>query len=221
MTTMAIHYDLVVFDWDGTLMDSTGLIADCIRLAAQDLQFPVPTVQDAKQIIGLGLLPSLSLLFPRLSELDQQAFVARFREHYLPRDHEALLYTGVAEMLENLAAPERCLAVATGKPRRGLERAFEHSGLRYHFHFSRCGDEGFAKPHPDMLLKLMKFSGADASRTLMIGDTTHDMLMAQSAGVAAVGVAYGAHPRDALLGTGALAVVDHVHELAAWLTTHA
>ncbi len=215
------RYDLVVFDWDGTLMDSTGLIADCIRLAAQDLRFPVPSVQDAKQIIGLGLVPSLALLFPRLSELDQQAFVARFREHYLPRDHEASLYPGVVDLLKNLAAPERCLAVATGKPRRGLERAFVHSGLREHFHFSRCGDEGFAKPHPDMLLKLMQFSGADAARTLMIGDTTHDMLMAHNAGVAAVGVAYGAHRREALQGTGALAIADNVPELAAWLTAHA
>ncbi|MBL8512324.1 MAG: HAD hydrolase-like protein, partial [Betaproteobacteria bacterium] len=146
------RYELVVFDWDGTLMDSTGLIAECIGLAAADLGFPVPSVDAAKEVIGLGLLASTQRLFPQLGDADRLQFAARYRYHYVPRDHEAKLYAGVPELLKGLCRPERFLAVATGKPRAGLERAFAYSGLKSFFHFSRCADEGFTKPHPDMLL---------------------------------------------------------------------
>ena len=121
------QFDLIVFDWDGTLSDSTGLIAECIQLAARDLAFSVPTLVQAKSIIGLGLLQSTSTLFPELSESDRTRFAARFREHYVPRDHEATLYDGVRELLPQLQRPQRFLAVATGKPRAGLERAFERT----------------------------------------------------------------------------------------------
>ncbi|HEX9391566.1 MAG TPA: HAD-IA family hydrolase [Usitatibacteraceae bacterium] len=214
------NYDLIVFDWDGTIIDSTGLIADCIQHAARDLQLRVPTVAEAKYIIGLGLLQSTGTLFPELSPADRARFAVRFREHYVPRDHEAPLYPGIVELLESLAAPERFLAVATGKPRAGLERAFAHTGLKAHFHYSRCADEGFAKPHPDMLLKLMDFTGASPQRTLMIGDTSHDLQLAQNAGVAAVAVTYGAHPAEVLAGHRARARVDSVTALAAWLAAN-
>jgi phosphoglycolate phosphatase len=212
------QFDLIVFDWDGTLSDSTGLIAECIQLAARDLAFKVPTLVQAKSIIGLGLLQSTSTLFPELSEADRTRFAARFREHYVPRDHEATLYDGVRELLPQLQRPKRFLAVATGKPRVGLERAFERTQLKAHFHFSRCGDEGMPKPDADMLLRLMEFANVAPARTLMIGDTTHDLDLAHNAGVSVVGVAYGAHSRAMLSSRQSSAIVENVTELTAWLT---
>ncbi len=216
----ASNFDLIVFDWDGTIINSTGLIADCIQQAARDLQLRIPTTAQAKHIIGLGLLQSTETLFPELSSADRSRFAARFREHYVPRDHEAPLYPGIVELLDSLAAPERFLAVATGKPRGGLERAFAHTGLKTRFHYSRCGDEGFAKPHPDMLMKLMDFTAVPPSRTLMIGDTSHDLQMAQNAGVTAVAVTYGAHPAELLAQYPAQAQVDSVAALGTWLASH-
>lgn len=216
----ARNFDLIVFDWDGTIIDSTGLIAGCIQRAAQDLQFRVPTVAEAKHIIGLGLLQSTETLFPELSPADRTRFAARFREHYVPRDHEAPLYPGIVELLTTLAHPERFLAVATGKPRAGLERAFAHTGLKPHFQYTRCADEGFSKPHPDMLLKLMEFTSVSPQRTLMIGDTTHDLELAQNAGVAAVAVTYGAHSAAALAAQPASAMFDSVNALASWLDSN-
>ena len=216
----ARNFDLIVFDWDGTISDSTGLIADCIQCAAQDLQLRVPTVEQAKHIIGLGLLQSTETLFPELSAADRARFAARFREHYVPRDHEAPLYPGIVDLLKSLAHPERFLAVATGKPRAGLERAFVYTGLKPHFHYTRCADEGFAKPHPDMLLKLMDYTSVAPQRTLMIGDTTHDLELAQNAEVVAVAVTYGAHPPQVLAARQARARVDSVAALSAWLAEH-
>jgi phosphoglycolate phosphatase len=211
------QFDLIVFDWDGTLSDSTGLIAECIQLAARDLAFRVPTLVQAKSIIGLGLLQSTSTLFPELTEADRTRFAVRFREHYVPRDHEATLYNGVREMLPQLARQKRFLAVATGKPRAGLERAFERTQLKPHFHFSRCGDEGMPKPDADMLLRLMEFANVAPARTLMIGDTTHDLDLAHNAGVSVVGVAYGAHSLAMLSSRHSNAIVENVTELTAWL----
>jgi phosphoglycolate phosphatase len=216
-----MRYELVIFDWDGTLMDSTGLIAECIRLAAQDCGLPQPSIDQGKSIIGLGLVDSIERLFPGLSEEKRHEFVARYRHHYVPRDHEVSVFPGVEELLVSLAKPERFLCVATGKPRAGLERAFRHSGLKAYFHYSRCGDEGFAKPHPDMLIKLMEFTGVDASRTLMIGDTSHDLELAANAGVDGVGVSYGAHPKAHLESYKAKTIVSSVNELSTWLMQNA
>jgi len=215
------RFDLIVFDWDGTIIDSTGLIAECIQLAAADVGLPAPTTIKAKHIIGLGLTQSIQILFPDLSDVDIQRFVAAFRNHYVPRDDEAPLYDGIAALLANLAHTERFLAVATGKPRAGLERAFAYTGLRSHFHFTRCGDEGMPKPHPDMLLKLMNFTGVAPHRVLMIGDTTHDLELARNAGVAAIGVAYGAHPAEALNRHQPEWVAHDVAELSNWLHQYA
>lgn len=216
-----MRYELVVFDWDGTIMDSTGLIAECIQLAAHDLRLPIPSVEQAKAIIGLGLDDSTSRLFPQLDGAGRTQFAMAYRKHYVPRDNEAPLYEGIRELLSSLAAPERFLAVATGKPRVGLERAFGHSGLKPMFHYSRCADEGFPKPHPDMLQKLMDFTAVSPDRTLMIGDTTHDMELARNAGVDAIAMAYGAHPRDFLAGMSPLAIFDRVDELSAWMQKNA
>ena len=214
-------YDLIVFDWDGTIMDSTGLIAECIQLAARDRGLPIPSTESAKSIIGLGVHESTRRLFPDLDHAAQLIFALAYRKHFVARDHEAPVYAGIPELLAGLDNPGRFLAVATGKPRAGLERAFGHTGLKSTFHFSRCADEGFAKPHPDMLLKLMDFTAVPPERTLMIGDTIHDLELASNANVAAVAVTYGAHSAE-LLGTRrAVHIVDTVKELAQWLKSHA
>ncbi|MEO8102312.1 MAG: HAD-IA family hydrolase [Betaproteobacteria bacterium] len=215
------RYDLIVFDWDGTIMDSTGLIADSIQLAAREMRLPVPTLEQAKSIIGLGINDSTRRLFPQLDASAQTRFALTYRKYFVARDHEAPLYDGIRELLSSLASPQRFLAVATGKPRAGLERAFGHTGLKSHFHYSRCGDEGFPKPHPDMLRRLMDFSAVEPDRTLMIGDTTHDLELAQNAGVDALAVTYGAHPRAALAGLPARDIVDSVDELSRWIRTNA
>ena len=215
------RYDLIVFDWDGTIMDSTGLIAECIQLAARDRRLPIPLTEDAKSIIGLGIHEATRRLFPDLDHDTQAAFAVAYRHHFVSRDHETPLYEGIRELLATLNHQARFLAVATGKPRAGLERAFTHTGLKPAFHFSRCADEGLPKPHPDMLLKLMNFTAVPPERTLMIGDTIHDLELANNAGVAAVAVTYGAHPAELLATRPSVAAVDNVTELAAWLKQNA
>lgn len=219
------RFDLIVFDWDGTIINSTGLIAECIQLAAIDCGFLPPSTIEAKHIIGLSLQQSVQTLFPDLNADQRQRFLLAFRAHYVPRDDEPPLYEGISELLESLKHPQRFLAVATGKPRLGLERAFGYTGLKPHFHFTRCADEGLAKPNPEMLFKLMEFAGVKANRVLMIGDTTHDLQLAANAGVAAVGVTYGAHSAATLTQTSTLIkaemIVDTVAELSSWLHTNA
>lgn len=215
------RFDLIVFDWDGTIADSTPLIAECVQQAARDLGLAVPTTRDAKRVIGIGVEAALQQLVPNLDRTLQTQFAARIRAHLVAREHEAMLYGGIPALIGSLAQPSRFLAVATGKPRASLERAFAASGLKSYFHFSRCGDEGFPKPHPDMLLKLMTFCCVEPSRTLMIGDTTHDLDLADAAGVAAVAVSYGAHSCEFLQTRPSRAIVHSVEELQSWLSIHA
>jgi len=215
------RYDLIVFDWDGTLMDSTGLIARCIQWAAEDLTLQVPDEQAAKQIIGLGLQDSTRQLFPDLSDADQLRFATRFRHHYIVRDHEAPLYEGVRDMLADLKREDRFMAVATGKPRAGLARSFEHTRLGAYFDFTRCADEGFPKPHPDMLERLMAFTGTEPHQAIMIGDTTHDLQLAANAGVDSVAVGYGAHDRTAFAAFQPRVICDSVPDLHRWLKNNA
>jgi phosphoglycolate phosphatase len=217
-----MRYRLVVFDWDGTIMNSTGLIADSLQRAAADMHLPIPTLADAKHIIGLGIRDSTRMLFPEIADDEEKliAFAERYRAHYLPRDQELPLYEGIEQVLIDLKHRERFLAVATGKPRRGLERAFDACGLRHHFHYTRCADEGFPKPHPDMLERLMSFCGVAPNETLMIGDTTHDLELAVNAGCDALAVSYGAHDVTKLLASPSRGVVHTVPELATWLHAH-
>lgn len=200
------------------MIDSTGLIALCIQLASCELGLPAPTDVDAKHIIGLGVHDSLRILFPDLAEAKRLELALHYRRHFVARDHEAPLFPGVRKMLEDLRHRGVLLGVATGKPRPGLERAFEQTGLKPMFDFSRCGDEGFPKPHPDMLLKLMAFAGLDKERVLMIGDTTHDLELAANAGVRSVAVSYGAHPESELLRHEPVKCFQSVDALHTWLT---
>jgi phosphoglycolate phosphatase len=214
---MANRFELIVFDWDGTLMDSTGAIVASIKAAATDLGIEPPSEERARHIIGLGLIDALRHALPDLPPERYQDVALRYRHHYLSMDQDLLLFDGAEAMVDELAAAGYMLAVATGKTRAGLDRAFAVSGLGTRFHASRCADECRSKPHPQMLEELMVEFGVTPDVTLMIGDTTHDLLMARNAGVAALGVAYGAHPRATLEAESPLFCAADVAELAAWL----
>lgn len=216
-----MKYELVVFDWDGTLLDSAGAIVRAIQAACRDLDLPVPDNARASHVIGLGLADAMRHAVPDLAPENYQAMVDRYRFHYLSGDHALTLFDGVPAMLARLHAAGHILAVATGKSRLGLERALDHSGLRPFFSASRCADECHSKPHPQMLEELMAEFGVASSATVMIGDTSHDLLMASNAGVDALAVTYGAHPHDHLLDHAPLACLHTVRELDDWLGMHA
>ncbi|MCA1937057.1 MAG: HAD-IA family hydrolase [Dechloromonas sp.] len=216
-----MKYELVVFDWDGTLLDSAGAIVKAIQAACRDLDLPVPDNARASHVIGLGLADAMRHAVPDLAPENYQAMVDRYRFHYLSGDHALTLFDGVPAMLARLHAAGHILAVATGKSRLGLERALDHSGLRPFFSASRCADECHSKPHPQMLEELMAEFGVASSATVMIGDTSHDLLMASNAGVDALAVTYGAHPHDHLLEHAPLACLHDIAELDAWLMSNA
>ena len=218
---MAERFDLIVFDWDGTLMDSAAAIVRAMQAAARDLDLPPPPEERARYVIGLGLGDALRHAIPELEEADYPRMVERYRHHYLSSDHELSLFEGVDVLIDALAGRGHLLAVATGKSRVGLNRALGHTGLGRYFHATRCADECFSKPHPAMLEELMDELGAAPERTLMIGDTTHDLLMARNAGVAGLAVSFGAHPVEQLLAEAPLACVHTPAELRAWLEAHA
>jgi len=218
---LAKQYDLIVFDWDGTLLDSAAAIVRAIQASCVDLGLPVPDDARARHVIGLGLQDALTHAVPELAPADYGRMVERYRHHYLTRDHELALFDGVVGMIERLAAGGWLLAVATGKSRAGLDRALSHSGLGPHFDATRCADECFSKPHPAMLHELMEELMVAPERTLMIGDTTHDLEMARNAGVHAVGVSYGAHPAEGLATVPYRACVDSLAALDAWLIQNA
>jgi phosphoglycolate phosphatase len=213
-------FDLIVFDWDGTLMDSAAAIVAAIQAASRDLELPAPDEQRARHVIGLGLADALAYLFPELAASEHEAVAGRYRHHYFAGDHEIPLFEGVGEMIDELAASGFLLAVATGKGRRGLDRALAATGLATAFHATRCADEAFSKPHPAMLLELMDELGIDAARTLMIGDTTHDLQMARNARVAPLAVTYGAHTSECLRACAPLACLDSVTALRAWFAAN-
>ena len=210
-------YDLVIFDWDGTLMDSTRLIAKSLQSACRDVGTAVPTEREALFVIGLNMQDTFKLVAPGTDDATRQLLSERYRFHFLANEHEALLYDGVEAMLSDLHARGRRMAVATGKARRGLERALDATGLRSWFEATRCADEGFAKPHPGMLLMLLDLTGVEPHRALMVGDTTHDLELAANAGVDAVAVSYGAHDEELLATRPAKARCASVAQLHRWL----
>jgi len=214
---MARKYQLVVFDWDGTLLDSAGAIVACMQAAARDLGLPPPDDDAARHVIGLGLHDALAMALPAAPEADYLRIAERYRHFYLARDSDLELFPGAEALVASLALEGRQLGVATGKSRLGLNRALDASGLAAMFHATRCADECFSKPHPEMLLAIMDELGVAAERTLMIGDTTHDLQMARNAGVAAVAVSYGAHTREALEGEHPIGLFENLEDLGKWL----
>lgn len=215
------QFDLIVFDWDGTLLDSTATIVASMQAAARDLGLPVPDVRAASHVIGLGLQDAMQRAMPDLDPKSYPRMVERYRYHYLSQDHSLTLFDGVREMLADLAAQGYFLAVATGKSRVGLNRALNTAGLMSAFDSTRCADETFSKPHPAMLQEITRELGQDLRRTVMIGDTTHDLQMASNAGAAAISVHFGAHPREELQALSPLFGADSISDLHAWLNEHA
>jgi len=212
-----MRYSLIVFDWDGTLIDSTSSIATCIQEAAREMGLRVPDRKRASHVIGLGLQDSLRQAVPDLAPEKYAAFIDAYRRQFLAREDAMGLFAGISELVSCLHASGHRLAVATGKSRRGLDRSLDATGLRPYMVATRCADETHPKPHPAMLLELIEETGHDADRLLMIGDTSHDLEMARRAGVDAVAVTYGAHPADSLRQHSPLACVGSVAELRAWL----
>jgi phosphoglycolate phosphatase len=217
----ARRYRLIVFDWDGTLADSTEIIAEALRGACADVGLPMPEPAAARFVIGLGLRDALARVAPGLDPERYPELSLHYRRRFLARDPEIPLFEGARELLDDLARAGYLLAVATGKTRVGLDRAMAASGLAGRFHATRCADEGLPKPHPEMLLRLMDALAVDAASTLMIGDTTHDLELARGAGADAVAVAYGAHPPEGLARLAPRATVHSVAELRAWLAANA
>jgi phosphoglycolate phosphatase len=218
---MPQRFDLVVFDWDGTLIDSAGAIVACIQAACRDLDLPVPDDERASHVIGLGLADALGHAVPSLPPSEYGRLAERYRVHFLARDAALKLFPGTREMLGALRGRGHTLAIATGKSRAGLARALEATSLAPLFDATRCADQTAPKPAPDMLLELMEELAADPARTLMIGDTSHDLQMASGAGVAAAAVSYGAHPAATLAVLEPLALLHSMQELDAWLATNA
>ncbi|WP_396269403.1 HAD family hydrolase [Ideonella sp.] len=220
-TPPALRYDLIAFDWDGTLFDSTALIVLAIQGACADLGVAVPSDEQAAYVIGLGLQDALRHAAPGLAPERYPELGQRYRHHYMARQHEITLFKGTLEMLHALKARGHILTVATGKSRRGLDEALAHTELHGLFDDSRTADETFSKPHPRMLHELMEAHGLPAHRVLMIGDTTHDLQMAVNAGVASVGVSYGAHDPAEFAPLNPLFVAHSTAELSQWLLSHA
>jgi phosphoglycolate phosphatase len=217
MTRTPHRFDLIAFDWDGTLFDSTALIVRCIQQSCADLAVTVPSDEQAAFVIGLGLSDALAHAAPGLPPERYPELGARYRHHYFARQHELVLFDGALDLLLALKARKQRIAVATGKARRGLDAALDSVQLKGLFDATRTADETASKPDPRMLLELMAQCNTPPERTLMIGDTTHDLQLAVNAGTPCVGVSYGAHKHEAFAEYNPLFIAHSPRELHDWL----
>ncbi len=218
---MPKQFDLIVWDWDGTLADSTRMITNAILKAAEQVGLPELTPQAASNIIGLGLRESIEALYGNIPANHAQALATQYTANYYAGESEIPLFAGAADTIMALHKRGFKLAVATGKGRRGLNLALEHCGLAKHFHATRTVDECFSKPHPQMLDELMDHLVVLPERTLMIGDTSYDLHMAQNAGVSAVGVTYGAQSSDQWQHLNPIQQFNNFSSLSQWLIENA
>jgi|SRR5690554_3379672 len=208
-----MKFPLVIFDWDGTLMDSVGRIVSSMQHTAAQLQLPEPSVSAVREIIGISLEPAIEQLFGQLAPQTMADFLDCYREQYVYNDTTpSPLFSGAQSMLDDLYQRGYTLAVATGKARHGLERVWQDSQVRHLFHTSRCADETASKPNPRMLHEILNETGYDVSQAIMVGDSVHDMRMAENAGMARIAVGFGAHAAERLAKHQPLAVI---HELSA------
>jgi phosphoglycolate phosphatase len=215
-------FRLLVFDWDGTLMDSIGTIAACTRAVVRELGLREVSEETIRGTIGLGLRETMDVLSPGCDDEMLGRIIESYRRHWAATFRDLpLLFAGAGEMLRNLAAEGYLLAVATGKSRRGLDYSLEQTGLGEVFHATRTADESFSKPHPQMLLDILDDLGVAPRQAVMVGDTTYDLEMARSARMGAVGVCSGGHCREELERLGPLACLDQVVDLAPWLARRA
>ncbi len=210
------HFELLVFDWDGTLMDSEAHIVTSMQRALADLDLPALPRTKIRDIIGLGLREAILQLLPGSDEAQIQVLVDRYRYHFFA-DDPCEPFAGAEQVLQQLNEAGYLLAVATGKGRRGLDRVLQSTGFSQYFVASRTADETRSKPHPQMLLEIMEELGTAAQQTLMIGDTEYDLHMANAARAAALGVDYGVHERQRLLACGPLGCLSDICELPQWL----
>lgn len=209
-----MNYRLVIFDWDGTLIDSTGRIVGCMQQAAADLGLPVLAADQVRHIIGLGLPEAIRTLYPDIDDEGIVAMRGRYAEHFVAAEAEpSPFYPGVQQTLARLREEQMLMAVATGKSRKGLDRVWRGTGAGHWFHASRCADESGSKPHPAMVLELLEELTVEPHEAVVVGDTTFDLEMARAAGVDAVGVGYGAHDHAVLQRTSPLAILDGIPEL--------
>ena len=215
------QFNLICFDWDGTLFDSTAIIVRSIQQAVLDVGGAKPTDEAASYVIGMALMPALAHAAPDVPKEKYPLLGERYRHHYLATQHDISLFDGVLPMLADLKGRHHWLTVATGKSRRGLDDVLASRQLHGIFDGSRTADETAGKPDPRMLHELMREFGADPERTLMIGDTTHDLQMARNAGVASVGVSYGAHEPHDFGALGPRYIAHSVAGLDRWLAEHA
>jgi len=215
---MRRSFKLLVFDWDGTLMDSEAQILACVRAAADDLKLDIPSDDSIRNIIGLGLKEAVITLFPESDDNQVTNVVTRYRYHFLEANNTpSTLFAGACKVLTELSEQGYLLAVATGKGRRGLDQVLAETGLGRLFHTTRCADETFSKPHPEMLLQIMEELGTQGEETLMIGDTEYDMQMANSARAHGLAVSYGVHEPARLLRHEPLGCLDDIADLTDWL----
>ena len=214
---MTKQFDLIVWDWDGTLADSTGMITNAIVSAAEQVGLPTLDPFAATNIIGLGLKESIYALYGNIPIEKAQALARQYTANYYAGESEIPLFEGAADTIKTLHNRGFKLAVATGKSRRGLNLALKHCGLAPYFHATKTVDECFSKPHSQMLDELMDELVTTSERTLMIGDTSYDLQMAQNAGVPAVAVTFGAQSRDKLLGYNSIKMFNQFCDLSAWL----
>lgn len=211
-------YKLIIFDWDGTLMDSQARIVACLQCTAEEMQLHSLPENTLKNIIGLGLNEAVLSLYPQLQDEQVTYFADRYRYHFITaNDTPSGLFTDVRQMLEQLSDKGFMLAIATGKARRGLEPVLTETGLKSLFHGSRCADETRSKPHPQMLEELLDEFGVTVDEAIMVGDTEFDMLMAKSLGMDALAVSYGVHDKADIVKHEPLSCVDSVNELSQWL----
>jgi phosphoglycolate phosphatase len=209
--------ELVIFDWDGTVVDSTPTIAQAILSACSDIGVHVQDPHSASYVIGLGLQDALARVAPGITAQQQQRLIERFRHHYLSRDQSLKPFPGITDVLADIQKTGLPLAVATGKSRAGLDRSFEATQTGHFFQASRCADETDPKPAPTMVFEICEELSIDPAAALVIGDTTHDIFMARSAGACAVAVGYGAHRKDELLEANPVALMNSVAELHDWV----
>ena len=215
-----MRYPLIVFDWDGTVIDSPAAIVECMQAASREMGLAVPGPERASHVIGLGLHDAMKIVAPDLPGERYPEYVALYRRHFLAREEAMGLFCGMRELLEQLCKTHK-LAIATGKSRKGLERSLAATGVSRLFAASRCADETAPKPNPAMLLELMEECSVEAGAVLMVGDTSHDMEMARAAGVDAIAVTYGAHPEHELRSCGPRGCVPSVEALGQWLSLNA
>lgn len=214
---MSSRFKLLVFDWDGTLMDSEARIVACMRAAAADLELEVPGKESVRNIIGLGLAEAVRSLFPQQEPVVPK-MVERYRYHFLQANNTpSELFEGAGEVLHTLAEEGYLMAVATGKGRQGLNKVLEETDLGHLFHATRTADETFSKPNPEMLFQVMNELGTDPAETLMIGDTEYDLQMANNARVPGLAVSYGVHEPERLMQHAPLGCLDDITELTGWL----